>query len=69
MRGYGSSPAGAAEPAQPGRRRSGPLGGQGAHEVSDRGGAILSGFASKPAPGLILIRSLDGAQFLDQFQR
>jgi hypothetical protein len=30
---------------------------------------IIQGFASKPAPGLILIRSLNGAQFLDQFQR
>jgi hypothetical protein len=30
---------------------------------------IIQGFASKPAPGLILIRSLNGAQFLDQFQQ
>jgi hypothetical protein len=30
---------------------------------------IIQGFASKPAPGLILIRSINGAQFLDQFQR
>jgi hypothetical protein len=30
---------------------------------------IIQGFASKPAPGLILIRSINGAQFLDQFQQ
>ena len=30
--------AGAAGPALPARRHSGPLGGQGAHEVSNRGG-------------------------------
>ncbi|WP_395057940.1 heme A synthase [Polaromonas sp.] len=35
-----SRSAGAADPASPVRRRSGPLGGQGAHAVDDRGGVI-----------------------------